>query len=366
MKKIVSLLIIITFSLSGFIGFVSINPYNVQAYTPHDPIYITNDTYFSEVATRESWPGEGTQEDPYIIEGYEFDCSKQKGIYIGFIYLHFIIRDCSLIGYETGIELRSVNNATISDCFFQDNQRGISIINCNDINLKRNVIIDIQYDGIFFQRSNNNSVIGNSITESKAGIRLGKSNKTVVENNSLSLNDYGISIGGSSDNIILNNDIFDNSQKGISLTYSTNNSIISNVLTLNGWFGISSYHSHGNNISYNMISSSSTDGLCLSRSSYNIVQGNHISDCDTGICFKDTTDNKFEKNVLKNNKIQVLDRDNCIWTHIYDIFSFFFRGAIILIILLSARYYRKRKQKKKQDNESIEEEESEVTEPPHS
>ena len=44
---------------------------NVGAYTLHEPISIRGDSDFIAQATTEGWPGNGTEECPYIIEGYE-------------------------------------------------------------------------------------------------------------------------------------------------------------------------------------------------------------------------------------------------------------------------------------------------------
>ena len=55
----------------------STDSYNLPSYsslTPHDPIFITSDSGL------EVFPGAGTEEDPYLIEGYNIITTDDDGI----------------------------------------------------------------------------------------------------------------------------------------------------------------------------------------------------------------------------------------------------------------------------------------------
>ena len=72
MKKITDSVIILLLVSSSFAGtFIIIFPPQVGAYTLHDPIKIEGDEDFAAQAASEGWPGDGSEENPYVIEGYE-------------------------------------------------------------------------------------------------------------------------------------------------------------------------------------------------------------------------------------------------------------------------------------------------------
>jgi len=66
-------------------------------YTTHQPIKIDNDTDLTITAKEENWRGEGTEQDPYIIENYSID-GEEKGycIQIADTNKHFMIKNCYL------------------------------------------------------------------------------------------------------------------------------------------------------------------------------------------------------------------------------------------------------------------------------
>ncbi|MFO8109268.1 MAG: hypothetical protein R6U17_01905 [Thermoplasmata archaeon] len=46
-----------------------------DSYTVRSPIRIDGDSDFASQAAQEGWPGDGSTENPYVIEGYEIDVS---------------------------------------------------------------------------------------------------------------------------------------------------------------------------------------------------------------------------------------------------------------------------------------------------
>jgi len=62
-------------------------------YEERDPIHIEGNENFSEKAEEEGWPGDGSEENPYIIEGYRIEGGDDNGIRIKDVDLSFKIRD---------------------------------------------------------------------------------------------------------------------------------------------------------------------------------------------------------------------------------------------------------------------------------
>ncbi|MEW6070565.1 MAG: right-handed parallel beta-helix repeat-containing protein, partial [Candidatus Thermoplasmatota archaeon] len=108
--------------------------------TPHAPIYISGNSGFT--AANGVVAGNGTKENPYIIEGWEINASSTNGIEIRNTDAHFIIRKCYIYGgksnYE-GIYFKNVRNGIITNTVLKENFRGAyfllcsnnTILNCN-------------------------------------------------------------------------------------------------------------------------------------------------------------------------------------------------------------------------------------------
>ena len=75
MRKIERVLIVLILVVSGFSGLLSIAPSAESDYTPHDPIFIDGNDDFALQAANESWPGDGSEANPYVIEGLEINIS---------------------------------------------------------------------------------------------------------------------------------------------------------------------------------------------------------------------------------------------------------------------------------------------------
>ena len=73
------------------------NPSTYSALIPHDPIIIPDQNVLSD------FPGSGTEEDPYVIEGYNITTSEQYGIYIYGETNFFVIRNCYIDALDYGI-----------------------------------------------------------------------------------------------------------------------------------------------------------------------------------------------------------------------------------------------------------------------
>ena len=68
--------------------------------TPHGPIAIDGDANFSDKALLEGWNGDGSPENPYLVDGYDIDLSGEVGhcISISNTRVSFTISNCNLTG----------------------------------------------------------------------------------------------------------------------------------------------------------------------------------------------------------------------------------------------------------------------------
>jgi len=118
-------------------------------YEERDPVRIDGDEDFGE----QNWLGSGSEEDPWIIEGYKINAgSEGNAIYIGNVTDHFVIRDCYLYnasGNEkdyfsnTGLYLYNVENGTITENHIEKNEeKGIWVRNSENTKIVNNVFQD--------------------------------------------------------------------------------------------------------------------------------------------------------------------------------------------------------------------------------
>jgi parallel beta-helix repeat protein len=174
MNKSVHMLFILAVVLSGFAGVLTITPSSTGEYTPHDPIRIKGDADFAAQAANESWLGDGTEGNPYIIEGYEINATIASGIVIKFTNVHFIIRDSRIIdgGYSCfGIYLYHVTNGIIENCTLENNNRGIYMYESNGDKITNNAFISNRNGDIDMTYSYSNNISGNTMTEHGIDIR---------------------------------------------------------------------------------------------------------------------------------------------------------------------------------------------------
>ena len=154
--------------------------------TPHEPIDIRSRSGFT------SFPGSGTEINPYIIEGYSIITTDFCGIRIDYTSSFFIIRNCYVDAENYGIRIYNVAEGTAT------------IIN--------NTCTNTLY-GITIQHSSGVTLTNNTCTNNRVGISL-SSSSCLVKNNLLQGNEHsGIHMSiSSNDNIIQNNYFLDNNQ----------------------------------------------------------------------------------------------------------------------------------------------------------
>jgi parallel beta-helix repeat protein len=229
--------------------------------TPHGPIGIEGDANFTDTALLESWPGDGSPENPYIIEGLEIDLGSKPGhcIWIRNTRVSFIISNCNLTGavagggFEgVGILLENVTYGELVNNNCSSNlDTGILLLGslsntvANNTCSSNNIGIAIES---WFENSDSNTVENNICNNNEVGIGLHAAHgysvfNCTVSNNTCSNNDEcGIRIdayhGTVSNNTVVNNTCTSNGESGISLSSSEFNTVANNTCNYNSDYGI--------------------------------------------------------------------------------------------------------------------------------
>lgn len=241
----------------------------VTQYTPHAPIKISGNNDFFTQASNEKWPGDGTQSNPYIINGLRIENSSSILIEILDTNVYFHIND-SIIqgggdsgGWENhGIRLENVTNGAISNNIFSNTRNGINLDKCSNITIKKNYASDIAGNyGIHLENSDNNTIINNSFFKlninADSGIQISNSDHNNISFNTVKSIENGIGVSNSKYNNISYNLIEDCQKYGMQFSSSRNNTIIGNQFFRCGIFLWGQFHNLNDylqdNVSHNYV-----------------------------------------------------------------------------------------------------------------
>jgi len=197
-------------------------------YISHNPIYINgNENFTSENGVIS---GNGTENNPYVIEGWEIDASTANGIKIINTTAFFIIRNCSIShgrnNYHDGIVLSNVINGKIIDNKIFDNFDGVTVTvygisgHSSQNQISDNIIFD-NVRGVDLSIFTNNNTISRNLfkNNTNSAIEISSSSGNLIVGNTILNHNRGIYIVGfpyPEDNIISNNSL-ENCLKGIYL-----------------------------------------------------------------------------------------------------------------------------------------------------
>lgn len=260
-RKFISLFVLIVLTTSGLVG-LSMDKVDATPPGAQERIIIVGDSQFAQWASWEGWPGNGTESDPYVIEGYTIDAGGEGScMYISDTTVHFVIKDsvmtnASAIGGDPGcgVLLDNVTNGAIvnvtchgceisgifvnrsssiqimeSQCSGND-QYGVLLIGSSDC-LVSGSDCSLTGIGIYLLESESCTIEDNSCSHNQEnGIYLERSNRNTVINNDASGNEVNIDMLFADENLIGNNTL-DDGIGGISLKNSISNHLIGNEMT---------------------------------------------------------------------------------------------------------------------------------------
>jgi len=236
--------------------------------------------------------GNGTQENPYIIEDSIFlpsgssDCLTITNSRQYFVVENCTFKDTPINGF-TGLRLNNVTNAYIIDNQVYNNSHGIHCLNVNNSQLIDNNSSNNKFNGIFLDDCYYNTISGNTANDNNDGIYISTScDNNFIEGNTANGNDYGIYLDNECDNNTISGNTANDNNDGIYLDNECNNNTISgNTANNNNYEGITIYDT------------------CH----FNKITGNTANGNDYGIYLDyECENNTITENVLYNNTFGIL------------------------------------------------------------
>jgi parallel beta-helix repeat protein len=317
--------VVLLITASVFTGVSFLNSETDAQHIEHGLILIEGDADFIDQAINESWPGDGTEGNPYLITNYQINITdvqymdRYHGISIKNTTVYFEISD-SIIerGYNSysGIYLENVENVVIRNCTLSKNKHGIYINISNHIEINANIFHNNRDNGISMEYSSNNIITNNKASENiDDTIYLLNSTHNDISHNKISAWDNGIYLVNSNQNDISHNEVYTR-KHCIYLEDSNNNLVEYNII--DGYkldLGIILESSTGNSIEHNTIHNLYR-GIYLKYSNGTTVISNTLTDNNRAISLTYSLNNSIQANTMIENSITLDGNEKEHWnTH---------------------------------------------------
>jgi len=268
----------------------------------HDPITILGNGDFTE--ENGVVAGSGTEEDPYIISGWEIDASggELHGVKIenttAFVTLRALVVTGASSQKGAGIRIGFATNVTLDSCAVSSSFNGVQIASSTDITMRSTVLYVVGH-GL--------NVSGESETEYRHSI-----DPTNQLNNRPIRYVYGVdgayiaddeiahlTVAASRNVTISGNDA--SSGDGIHLAFVQDSTIEGNVAYRNSWDGIRLYRCENNLLRNNEMGNNRRAAMSLLLSSGNRILENRFLANDYGLILTAADDNHVEGNIAAAN-----------------------------------------------------------------
>ncbi len=308
------------------------------AYESHNPINIYSDSDFSS----QGWPGSGTQEDPYVIEGLEivtdYTCIRVLGTSVHFVIRNCLFRSLEPTEHQYGVRLNNVNNGSVVNCTISFKGYGVYSLSCSNLCIVNNTIHDNPNKGIRISQSSNCEIISNSVynvtgyglslsslqncslanntvwNNSDTGLYISGSECIVANNTAFNNLGNGISVGMSNNVMVTSNTAFNNLANGISIRESNNVIVTNNTAFANSDSGVCGFCAENCIFSNNTVHQNQQNGLDITQSVNSLVVNNTIYDNDIyGLEIGYSRNCTVSDNVFQNGGLVVAGAELADW-----------------------------------------------------
>ncbi|MFQ5833713.1 MAG: right-handed parallel beta-helix repeat-containing protein [Candidatus Thorarchaeota archaeon] len=262
-------------------------PLSVEAktYTTHSPINISSDADFLAQKVGEGWAGNGTETDPYIIEGYNITYNGPC-ISISNVTSYFTIRDSLLIspgdppppgGYDNGIALINTSHCQVSSNTFLGSRNAGLFIGWSRCDAVSNVFVE-SIAGVYFNHSTGSVIYNEFVDIDLHSVWMSGSFNCNVSFNTMKSSDTAIELLGSSTSCTVSHNLIESHLVGIFVW----NGSISNLVEYNkidgAYYGIYAHEAHNSYFVANRIQRSRSSGILLVGCQYGRIERNVILD----------------------------------------------------------------------------------------
>ncbi|NHJ87665.1 MAG: hypothetical protein FK734_19545 [Asgard group archaeon] len=221
-----------------------------------------------------------------------FDAISWVGLFVQFSS-QITINHNSFTNCDYAIDLFITDNSTLTDNLLIDCIIGFNLeLGTKNTILANNTFTGSLMVGLNFFSAENNTVIGNYISNARHGLIITDSSDFIIENNTFMNNKVGLLFWTSTDCLVLSNNFLTNYYSAIELEYSENFIILNNTIKENG-FGIKVTFLDNSIIRFNHFELNTNYSLYMNDYSENntIYQNNFIDNYIAPTLFSQAIDN---------------------------------------------------------------------------
>jgi len=265
--------------------------------TPHAPITISSNSDFES----QGWPGTGTVDDPFVIEGLFIRTEEGSCIRVYRTDVYFVIRNCVLTLGEVdndktnGVFLEKVFHGSVNNCSIRRVAKGVRTYRAQECKVSDN-IIERTKNAIFVEKGYNCSITKNNVTganygiyslkstvltvtvnhvlDTSIGILAEETHDSFIQGNTVGDSDWGAYLYSCADTQITSNAVF-GGQVGLDIEYCSLVLVSQNEIHDTG-YGVYCYSSTDCDITLNFIYANSISAVYIGKSDMCILTQNII------------------------------------------------------------------------------------------
>ncbi len=236
--------------------------------TPHSSIFINNEDDWDIY----NFPGNGTLDDPYLIENYEIITSNYWGIYILSVPQKFVIRNCFIRAESRGIRLyNTTEGAIVIDGVTIDSveRTGISVMYARNVTILNCIIANGGLNHGIYILGQNSVIVNNAVSGYHVGISVTGGNALIC-NNTVTNNVYAGIIADDGDYYQIYNNTCKFNPTGIYVLRTSYTNVYNNTCSFNSENGTRLDAAHESNVYYNWLEANGLFGVVLAYDSTNV------------------------------------------------------------------------------------------------
>lgn len=278
----------------------SVGECHLTALIDSDPISILNNSAFDLYG----FPGDGSVGNPYIIENLNITTPLPGvGIFVGDVNVTFIIQNCYINAYGSGIYFSSFTAsyiATVTNNYIEDHTTsGISLVNALGVKITDNIIKDSNY-GIYTNYADYSTFENNTCFNNNYGFYLYDTYDCDILDNFCYENEYGFYgeyVWGNH----YENNIIKDGDYGFFAYSGDYMHIVNNTIDNMSGLGVILNDTHWLQMSLNSIKSSGVSGIDIRSSNNMTIYNNSITYCTFGMTFNEVESSTLTFNRFQNN-----------------------------------------------------------------
>ncbi len=243
-----------------------------------ETIYIHKNDELKEYIEENGYPGNGSENDPFIINDLIVDSSHHSnfaGIYIRETTSNLIIRNLTVSGFEEGIKLIEASNIGIDECSIESSFNGLSLEICEkNINISDSEIRSCNR-GILLQDSPGVNILDTMIVNCEESLEIkSNSHRANIKNVQFLKGSSGVILDDVDDITIEDCSISNFKSIGIEIDHGLNVLVDGCSIDNGDSIGIRTHYSHNITI---------MDSFLRNNTDYGILSSNtdrlHVYDC---------------------------------------------------------------------------------------